>query len=334
VADIESEINTGSGLTTAQSNQLLALYNTTTAGTGATVFSTDALQNAPSGSGLDAAGVRSAIGLSSANLDTQLADLPTVSEFEARTIPSADYFDPTTDTVTAGTVSDKTGYSLTQAFPTNFEDLAITDTTGFVSVGSLATDSVNANALAADAIAEINATVDTALSDYGAYTGTPPSASDIRTEIDSNSTQLAAILLDTGTTIPSTLSGLLTSTAFTNALPTNFGALGINASGHISRVTLVDTNTDMRGTDSALTTLGSTAPSNWIDANAIAASAITEIQFGLATPGDVPTSDITAIKAKTDQLTFTIANQVDANALSGGGWRRCSCNLQLLHGIQ
>lgn len=36
--------------------------------------------------------------------------------------------------------------------------------------------------------------------------------------------------------------------------PTNFAALGINASGHVSRVTLVDTtttNTDMRGTDNA-----------------------------------------------------------------------------------
>lgn len=32
----------------------------------------------------------------------------------------------------------------------------------------------------------------------------------------------------------------------------------------------------------------------------------------------VPTSDITAIKTKTDQLTFTVANQVDANSLTGG----------------
>jgi hypothetical protein len=43
-------------------------------------FTADALQEAPSGSGLDAAGVRDAIGLASANLDTQLADLPTNSE--------------------------------------------------------------------------------------------------------------------------------------------------------------------------------------------------------------------------------------------------------------
>lgn len=38
--------------------------------------------------------------------------------------------------VTAGTVSDKTGYSLTQAFPANFADLAITATTGKVTVGT------------------------------------------------------------------------------------------------------------------------------------------------------------------------------------------------------
>jgi hypothetical protein len=43
-------------------------------------------------SGLDAAGVRTAIGLAVANLDTQLADLPTVAEFEARSLPAASYF--------------------------------------------------------------------------------------------------------------------------------------------------------------------------------------------------------------------------------------------------
>jgi hypothetical protein len=62
---------------------------------------------------LDAAGVRSAVGLGSANLDTQIADLPTVSEFNARTLPSADYFDPVTDTVasvtTVGSVTGNVG---------------------------------------------------------------------------------------------------------------------------------------------------------------------------------------------------------------------------------
>ena len=40
---------------------------------------------------LDEAGLRSAIGLASANLDTQLGNIPTVTEFEARTLTSSDY---------------------------------------------------------------------------------------------------------------------------------------------------------------------------------------------------------------------------------------------------
>jgi len=48
---------------------------------------------------LDAAGVRTAVGLASADHDTQLGDIPTVSEFEARTLVAADYFDPAADAV-------------------------------------------------------------------------------------------------------------------------------------------------------------------------------------------------------------------------------------------
>lgn len=47
--------------------------------------------------------------------------------------------------------------------------------------------------------------------------------------------------------------------------PTNFSAMLINASGHVSRVTLVDTtttNTDMRGTDNAMLAASYTAPDN------------------------------------------------------------------------
>lgn len=40
---------------------------------------------------LDAAGVRTAVGMATANLDTQLGDVPTVTEFNARTIASANY---------------------------------------------------------------------------------------------------------------------------------------------------------------------------------------------------------------------------------------------------
>ena len=80
---------------------------------------------------LGAAGVRTAVGMASANLDTQLADLPTVAEFEARTLVAAAYFDAATDavanvttvgsvtgSVTVGTNNDKTGYSLATTPPT------------------------------------------------------------------------------------------------------------------------------------------------------------------------------------------------------------------------
>jgi len=64
---------------------------------------------------LDAAGVRSAVGMASADLDTQLSDLPTVAEFEARTLLAAAYFDAAVDSVTVSTNNDKTGYALSSA---------------------------------------------------------------------------------------------------------------------------------------------------------------------------------------------------------------------------
>lgn len=95
-----------------------------------------------------------------------------------------------------------------------------------VSVGSMAANTLTASALAADAGAEI----------YAAF-GT-----------GSNLTALAT---------QTSVNDIPTNAEFAAAFPLNFASLGINGSGHVSRVTLVDTttaNTDMRGTDSALTT--------------------------------------------------------------------------------
>jgi hypothetical protein len=80
---------------------------------------------------LDAAGIRTAVGLGSANLDTQLADLPTVAEFEARTLVAANYFDPAADTVanvtTVGSVTTKTGYALTSDYDFAKGTVAVTE---------------------------------------------------------------------------------------------------------------------------------------------------------------------------------------------------------------
>lgn len=43
----------------------------------------------------------------------EIADVPTVAEFNARTLPSASYFDFTTDSVIVVTNNDKSGYSIT-----------------------------------------------------------------------------------------------------------------------------------------------------------------------------------------------------------------------------
>lgn len=75
----------------------------------ADAIAADAVTEIQSGlSTLTAAGVRTAVGLASANLDTQLADLPTVAEFEARTLVAANYFDPATDGVNVTKVAGTT----------------------------------------------------------------------------------------------------------------------------------------------------------------------------------------------------------------------------------
>jgi hypothetical protein len=94
---------------------------------------------------LDAAGTRSAVGLGSANLDTQLTTIDTVvdailvdtdatipAQITARTLVAADYFDPATDTVanvtTVSTVTDKSGYGLSDGAitPAKIQDGAFT----------------------------------------------------------------------------------------------------------------------------------------------------------------------------------------------------------------
>lgn len=77
---------------------------------------------------LSASETRSALGLASANLDTQLADIPTTAEFEARTILSANYANATNQTAIKS-VTDKlnTGLALDGAvyqFTANMLELA------------------------------------------------------------------------------------------------------------------------------------------------------------------------------------------------------------------
>lgn len=81
-----------------------------------------------------------------ASVSVDIADVPTVAEFNARTLIAASYFDPAADAVanvtlvaTTTTNTDMRGTDsalLAASAPTNFGDLAITVTTGLVSVGT------------------------------------------------------------------------------------------------------------------------------------------------------------------------------------------------------
>lgn len=82
---------------------------------------------------------------------------------------------------------------------------------------------------------------------------------------------------DTGTLYVAGSGLAQTGDAFGNQ-PPNFVSLGINGSGHLARVTLVDTTTanmDMRGTDGAL--LASSAPPNWSSLGIEADGDLTEV---------------------------------------------------------
>jgi len=222
------------------------------------------------GGGLDAAGVRSAIGLASANLDTQLGALPTNTQFEARTIPAADYFDPAVDIVARVTLVDTC---------TANSDMRGTDN-ALLAANYTAPTNLSAAQVRTELATEL-ARIDQPISSRSTFnagsdtvtvgtnndkTGyslatSPPTAAQIASEILVTPANKLATDVSGRVTVGSNADK--TGYALTQTFPSNFAALGINASGHISRVTLVDTtttNTDMRGTDNALLASGYTTP--------------------------------------------------------------------------
>jgi len=182
--------------------------------------------------------------------------------------------------------------------------------TGGITAASIATGAIDADALAADAATEIAAAVETAILNEGDLS---PVLEAIRLKIEESDDDLTTAAIAAAVWSNETRS--LTDKAgfsLSQAFPTNFAALGINASGHVSRVTLVDTtttNTDMRGTDGAYTGTPPTVvqirqemDSNSADLDAIGALA-------------------TAIKAKTDNLPADPAGLAAlATAHGAGAW--------------
>ena len=114
----------------------------------------------------------------------------------------------------------------------------------------------------------------------------------VQNSIDVVDANVDAILVDTGTDIPALIADVPTVAEF-EARTLVAASYFDPAADTVANVTLVattTTNTDMVGTNNA----------------------------ALASSLSITNSNVSGIKAKTDQLAFTVANQVDANSLTGG----------------
>lgn len=175
-----------------------------------------------------------------------------------------------------------------------------------------------------DATDAINAACDTALSDYDAPTkteldsgfsglndldaagirtaigmasanldtqlGALPTAAENRAEMDSNSTQLAAIVADTNELQTDNIPGTLATIA-----------------GYLdTEIAAIKAVTDNLPDSGALTTIDGNIDSILTDTS-------TTLPATLSTIAGYIDTEVSAIKAKTDSLTFTVSGQVDAN---------------------
>lgn len=114
---------TGAGQVSLSSGQVTVATNNDKAGYSLTqAFPANFASLAINGSGyvtysntapLDAAGIRTAVGLAAANLDTQLGDIPTVSEFNARSLAAADYATAANQNIIAGYIDTEIGTIIT-----------------------------------------------------------------------------------------------------------------------------------------------------------------------------------------------------------------------------
>ena len=204
-----------------------------------------------------------------------------------------------TNPVTAGTVTDKTGYSLAQAFPANFASLAITaggavtagtvtDKTGY-SLSSAQTFNLTGN-ITGNLSGSVGSVTGSVGGSVGSVTGAVGSVNNPVT-VGTNNDK--------------------TGYSLTQAFPPNFSSLAITPT--TGRVT-VGTNADKTGyglEDNAITAdkiatdaiTSDKIAANAIGASEIAADAVTEIQSGLATQASLDTK---ASQASVDDVTALV----------------------------
>lgn len=303
----------------------------TTTPTGTITYKVYATAPGSGGSGLDAAGVRAAIGLASANLDTQLAALPTAAENAAAVWDEARSGHTTTGSFGQGVASVQGNVTGSVASVTGAVG-SVTGNVGGNVVGSVA--SVTAGVTVTTNNDKTGYTVST-VSDKTGYSLSAAGVDAIWDE-----PQSGHVTADTfGAYLDSSISGV--STGGVSAADIADAVLDEALSGHATAGTLgaavsdilTDTGTTIPAQVSGLNNLSSA------DAQSAAAAALTAYDpptnaemeartlaaASYATATALQTVDdelavvdtiADAIKAKTDQLTFTVTGQVDANAES------------------
>jgi len=258
---------------------------------------------------------------------------------------------------TIATLSTQTSFTLTAGSADNdaYNNAAIIITDSATSTQkavALVSDYVGATktiTLSADPAIFTMAAGDTV--DILANIGSAPTVTQITADMDANSTQLAAIVADTNELQTDDVPALIA--ALNNVAATDIVSAGAitTLTGAVVNVDTVDTcttNTDMRGTDSANTTapdnagiaailvdtattipatlasLATAASLASVDGKIDTIDALVDailVDTGTDIPALITTLDTVAdaIKVKTDQLTFTKANELDANAQSVNG---------------
>jgi hypothetical protein len=240
----------------------------------------------------------------------------------------------------------KTGYALTATTGLGNQTANITGTittaTNVTTVNGLAANVITAASIAADAVTEIQAGLATptnitaasgiAVASIGNNVITAASlATDAVNEIvDQTWDELLSGHVISGSTGAGLSAAGGSGDPWSTALPGAYGAgtagkiIGDNINATVSSratQTSVDTIDDFLDTEiAAILADTNELQTDWADGGRLDLILDARAsQTSLNTLDDYVDTEVAAIKAKTDQFVFTVANQVDANALTGGG---------------
>ncbi|MDG4903207.1 hypothetical protein P9279_22105 [Mesorhizobium sp. WSM4962] len=261
---------------------------------------------------LDAAGVRAAVGLASANLDTQIGTLATASALAT----VAGYVDTEVAAIKAKTdnlPSDPADASDIAAAFTSLQshgDSAWATATGFSTLDAagvrsavgMASANLDTQLDALPTTAEVNAEVDTALADAGV---TSVRMAHLDADVSSRLASSSYTAPPSAATIAQAVWDALTSAL------TTVGSIGkllvTNIDAAVSSRSIY-AGGDTAGTTTLLSRLTSTRASNLDNLDAAVTTRLADASY--IAPDN---AGVAAIKAKTDDLTFTVSGKVDAN---------------------